>query len=162
MWDFLTHGKWDMPGVLSFFMLAAFFVTAIVASIAIPWSLVRQKEIRANSIRDMLDRGMSIEQVERLVGTPSEDGNPAKAKQLDAQFASLLVQNEVPAPTMERVLRIYQQTDPVTKKAVYDSLEEIIGSSPTEEQLVAAVKALCPAPAGPAPSARFEEIPATT
>ena len=111
----------------------------------------------------MLDRGMPIEQVVRLVGGPSAEGPPANGKELEAQFASLLVQNEIPAPTLERVLRIYQETDPATKKAVYDSLEEIVGSGPSEDQLVAAVKALCPAYSSVQSvqiASRFEEVPA--
>ena len=117
MWDLLKPGSWNAPDVAMLFMLIGFFLTAIVATVAVCWSLVRRAEIRATSMRDLLDRGIPIEQVVRLVGAPSDDGSPAKGKGLEAQFASLLVQNEIPAPTLERVLRIYQETDPATKKA---------------------------------------------
>ena len=65
-----------------------------------------------------------------------------------AQMASLLAQSEVPGPVMTEVLRIYQATDGGTKKAVYDAIEEIVGSEPTEDQLLAAVRTLCPPKAG--------------
>ena len=160
MWDLLKPGSWNAPDVIILFVMLGIFLTAIVATITVSWSRVRREEIRSNSMRELLDRGMSMEQVERLVGVPADERNPAQGKELEAQFASLLVQNEIAAPTLERVLRIYQSTDPATKKAVYDSLEEIVGSSPSEEQLVAAVKALCPAHAQAAPTGRYEELPA--
>jgi hypothetical protein len=158
MWDFFKN--WQPHEVLALFVAIGFFLTVIVAVVAASWNRVRREEIRANSIREMLDRGIPVDQVERLIGLPTHGETAANGKALEAQFASLLVQNEVPAPKMERVLRIYQETDPATKKAVYDSLKEIVGSSPSEEQLVAAVMALCPAHGPALPAGSFAEVPA--
>jgi hypothetical protein len=158
MWDALKNGNWDANRVIELFMAVGLVVTVIVAVVGYLWSLVRREEIRANLKRDMLDRGLSVEQIEQLVAAPSEKINE---KALEGNLASVLVQNEIPAPVLERVVRIYQQTDPATKKAVYDALEELIGSSPSEEQLVAAVGALCPPRSNATPTAQLERVPAS-
>jgi hypothetical protein len=159
MWDAIKN--WQAVDVIVLVMVIGMFLTAIVVSVAVSWGWVRREEIRANLKRDMLERGLSVEQVERLIRAPHQERPPVEAKEFEAQFASLLVQNEVSAPTMERVLRVFQETDPLTKKAVYDSLEEIVGSSPSEEQLIAAVKALCPARASTLPTdSQFAPMPA--
>jgi hypothetical protein len=67
-----------------------------------------------------------------------------------------LTQAEVPGPVMLDVMRTYQATDGGTKKAVYDAIEEIVGSEPTEEQLLAAVRTLCPPKAGGVMSQQFD------
>ncbi|HEY1376798.1 MAG TPA: hypothetical protein VGF55_08380 [Gemmataceae bacterium] len=124
------------------------------------WCSVRHAETAANLKRDMLQRGLSVDEIEHVLRAPAEVPAFASEKELEAGLASLLVQNEVAGPTVERVLRAYQATDPATKKAVYDSLEEIIGSEPSEDQLLAAVTALCPPRTGAPPAARFEHAPA--
>jgi len=114
----------------------------------ISWCVVRRAQIAADLKRDLVQRGFSVEQIERLVQGPPEEEKPYYEKQLEGSLASLLTQSEVPGPVMTEVLRIYQATDGGTKKAVYDAIEEIIGSEPTEEQLLAAVRTLCPPKAG--------------
>jgi len=103
-----------------------------------------------------VQRGLPIEQIERLIQGPPESEKPYYEKQLEGSLASLLTQSEVPGPVMTEVLRIYQATDGGTKKAVYDAIEEIIGSEPTEEQLLAAVRMLCPPKAGAGMSPQFD------
>src|SRR5262245_14794224 len=122
----------------------------------ISWCIVRRAQIAADLKRDLVQRGFSVEQIERLVQGPPEAEKPYYEKQLEGSLASLLAQAEVPGPVMTDVLRIYQATDGGTKKAVYDAIEEIIGSEPTEEQLLAAVRTLCPAKAGPPPVSQYD------
>jgi hypothetical protein len=160
MLDFLKQGNWDPQAILALICLVGLLLTGIVVTITVAWSHVRREEIRANLKRDMIDRGVPIDQIERLIGVSTSSGEPVNEKELEAQFASLLVQNEVPGPTMQRLLCAYQATDASTKAAVYSSLEEILGSEPNEEQLVAAVTALCPPRPGPVPTGPYAESPA--
>jgi hypothetical protein len=157
MADFM---KDNGPGVLMFGFLLSGIVLMVVAAITVYWMNVRREETRAHLVRDLIDRGVPLDQVERLAGTGDQKG-PVNEKKLEGDLASILVQNEVPGATVERVLRIYQRTDPATKKAVYDALEEIAGSGPTEEQLIAAVTALCPARLESAPTAQYQQAPAS-
>jgi hypothetical protein len=160
MWEFLKQWNWHPGAIITLFVVIGGFLTAIVAIIANSWSRARREEIRANLKRDMLDRGVAAEQVERLINLPVDGKPEANEKELEGNLASVLVQNEIPAATLERVVRIYQETDPATKKAVYAALEEIIGCEPEEEQLLAAVRALCPARTPAVSTGRFQEVPA--
>jgi hypothetical protein len=160
MWEFLRHWNWEPGAVITLFVVIGGFLTAIVAIIANSWSRARREEIRANLKRDMLDRGVPADQVERLINLPVDGYPQVNEKELEGNLASALVQSETPGATLERVLRIYQETDPATKKAVYAALEEIIDCGPDEEQLLAAVKALCPARTPALTTGRFQEVPA--
>ncbi len=140
-------------------ILAGCLAVVLIVALGV-WCAIRHAETAANLKRDMLQRGLSVDEIERVLRAPAEDHTSVSEKGLEAALASLLVQNEIPAPTLERVLRAFQATDPATKKAVYDSLEEIIGGEPSEEQLLAAVKAFCPPRGGVAPAGRFDQVPA--
>src|SRR5262249_5976860 len=103
-------------------------------------------EIRANLKRDMLQRGLSVDDIERVLRAPGEPANSQRTpdeRGLDANLASLLVQHEVSAPTIEQVVRTFQAVDPGGKKSVYPGIEEMLDSGAEEEQLVTAVRTLC-------------------
>jgi hypothetical protein len=156
MWDFLAGWK---PGeVIGLFAVLGGLLTAVAVVGTIVWSIVRHAEIKANLKRDLVQRGFTVEQIERLVYGPSEASQPVNEKELEAQLASLLVQHEVEGPVMDRVLRLYQATDPGTKRAVYDSIEEILDSDASEEQLLTAVRALCPPRSGTPAPLRLDEM----
>jgi hypothetical protein len=136
---------WHPGLVLALVAVVGFFLTTTVWVIAGHWSSVRRAEIAADLKRDLIQQGQTIEQIERLLAGPAAGAEAqANEKELEAYLASLMVQAEVSEETLEEVLRIYQATDAGTKQAVYDSLEEILGAEPSEEQLLAAVRALCP------------------
>src|SRR6516225_6316766 len=114
MWDFLKQGTWEPGAVIALVMVIGILVMMIAAIVASTWSRVRREEIRASFRRDMVDRGLPIEQIERLENALPDEVPSARVKKLEAQLASLLVQSETPGPTLEKVLRIYQGTDSAT------------------------------------------------
>jgi hypothetical protein len=96
-------------------------------------------------MRDFLQRGLSVDEIERLLRA-QQAASPAKLVnecELEAGLASLLVQHEVSATTVEQVFRVYQSADAATKQAVYDAIEEMLDSGAGEDQLLTAVRALC-------------------
>jgi hypothetical protein len=141
MFEFLT--LWPPGAVIGLVSVVVGCLTAIVWGIAIFWSWVRREEIRANLKRDMLQRGLSVEEIERILRAPDKPEQAVNERDLDANLASLLVQYEVSAPTIEQVVRTFQAADPTAKKAVYDAVEEMLGSGAEEEQLVTAIRMLC-------------------
>jgi hypothetical protein len=154
MSDFFAH--WNSESILGLVSIVGGLLTIVICVGLISWCVVRRAQIAADLKRDLLQQGLSIEQVERLMQGPPEAEKPYYEKHLEGSLASLLTQAEVPGPVMVEVLRIYQATDGVTKKAVYDAIEEIISSEPSEEQLVAAVRMLCPPKAGVVVSPQFD------
>ena len=140
--------NWNPDAILGLVSIVGGLLAVVLCVGLISWCVVRRAQIAADLKRDLVQRGLSVEQIERLIQGPPESEKPYYEKQLEGSLASLLAQSEVPGPVMTEVLRIYQATDGGTKKAVYDAIEEIVGSEPTEDQLLAAVRTLCPPKAG--------------
>ena len=147
---------WSPEWILGLISIAGGLLAVVACVGLISWCVVRRAQIAADLKRDLVQRGLPIEQIERLIQGPAESEKPYYEKQLEGSLASVLTQCEVPGPVMTEVLRIYQATDGGTKKAVYDAIEEIIGSEPTEEQLLAAVRTLCPPKAGAVMSPQYD------
>jgi hypothetical protein len=137
--------SWRAGEVIALTAVLLGCLTAIVWGVAIFWCWARRTEIHANLMRDFLQRGLSVDEIERLLRA-QEAAAPAKVvneRALEAGLASLLVQHEVSAATVEQVLRVYQSADAATKQAVYDAIEEMLDSGAGEDQLLTAVRALC-------------------
>ena len=141
---------WSSNAIIALVSVVGGLLTVIATVIAISWCCVRRAEIASELKRDLVARGLPVEQIERIVQGPPSPEVTANAKELEAQLASYLVQHEVSAPVMEEVLYMYQGTEPATKRAVFDSLVEIIESGAEEQQLLAAVRTVCP-PKGKSP-----------
>src|SRR5262249_52046329 len=109
MLDFLS--TWPPGMVIALVSVVGGCLTAIVWGIAIFWSWTRRVEIAVSLKRDLIQRGLSVEEIERLVREPAVNDKPTNERQLDASLASLLVQYEVSAPTMEQVVRTFQAAD---------------------------------------------------
>jgi hypothetical protein len=127
--------RWKPGEVIAGLAVILGCLTAIVWGVAIFWCWARRTEVRANLMRDFLQRGLAVEEIERLLRVQHD---PTPAGKL-----SLLVQYEVSAATIEQVVRVYQGTDPATKKAVYDAIEEMLESGAGEDQLLTAIRTLC-------------------
>ena len=137
---------WHAGPVIGLVAVLGFFIWMIVLSITDGWTKVRLAELEAEQKREYLQRGLSVEEIERLLRASRKLGKgagPVNEQELEANLASLLVQHEVSAEAMEPVLRAYQAADPAAKKAIHDAIAEMLDSEPEEEQLVTAVRALC-------------------
>ena len=117
--------------------------------------LTEAQEILKTTAANFLQQEYPKETVIALESTPT-----GMTPELFRKVAVQKKQYEIPAPTLERVLRTFQDTDPSTKKAVFAALEEILESGANEEQLLAAVKTLCPGRGTPSPTNQFQEVPA--
>jgi hypothetical protein len=151
-----VFANWSPEEIMGFVAIVGGLLAIVSCVGLISWCVLRNAQIAADLKRDLVQRGLPVDQIERLIQGPREDEKPYYEKQLEGSLASLLAQSEVPGPLMTEVLRIYQATDGGTKKAVYDAIEEIIGSEPTEDQLLAAVRTLCP-PKGGLPAVPVSE-----
>ncbi len=154
MLDFFAN--WSPEAILGLVSIVGGLLAVVICIGLISWCVVRKAQIAADLKRDLVQRGVPIEEIERLIQGPSGHQNRYGEKQLEGSLASLMAQCEVPGPVMAEVLRIYLATDAATKKAVYDALEEILGSEPSEDQLLAAVRTLCPPKSSAAPMPQFD------
>src|SRR5262245_42083012 len=119
MWHILE--SWPAGFVIGLVAVIGFFLWMITWVIAPFWSRVRLAEMEAALKREFLQRGLSVDEIERLIRASQQtaaSGGPVNERELDVDLASILVQYEVSAETMEQVVRTFQATDPATKKAV--------------------------------------------
>jgi hypothetical protein len=144
--------QWRAGEVIGLAAVVLGCLTAIVWGIALFWCLTRRSEIHANAVREYLQRGLSVDEIERLIRAHHSPmaRDVTDERTLEANLASVLVQHEVSAATMEQVVRVFQSADAATKKAVYDAIEEMLESDVSEDQLLAAVRTLC-GPRGQSP-----------
>lgn len=137
---------WSPKQVIGLVAVIGAFLTAIIITIAIVWYQSRRESLLANLKHDYLERGFTIDQIDRLLRSPgpsAHDAAVSEEKTLEASLASLLVQYEVPAQTMERVLKTFQETEATAKKPIFDAIEEMLEADVAGEQLLTAVNMLC-------------------
>jgi hypothetical protein len=137
---------WRPGQIIGLVAVAGGLLTVMVMCISIVWYLSRRDSLLANQKHDYLERGFTIEQIDRLLRAPGPsagDAAIAQEKAVEANLASLLVQYEVPSTTMQRVLQLFKETEPASKKAICDAIEEMLEAEVGEEQLIAAVTSLC-------------------
>jgi hypothetical protein len=143
MTDFFAG--WSSAAIIGLVSVVGGLATVVAIVWAVSWAAVRRAEIATDLKRDLVARGLPVDQIERIVQGPSPAA-AAVGKELEAQLASILVQQEVPAHVMDEVLHVFQQTDATTKQAVYNSLVEIVEAEASDEHLLAAVRGLCAPP----------------
>lgn len=144
-------------------MLTVGLLIAVTAIIVTNWRRVRQSDAESALKQDMLQRGMSAEDIERVIRVtsivpekpPVEVSHPlviaAKAnglkelteKQLQAKVASDLAVYEMDREKMEEALDALCRADLETQRAVAQAVGHMIENGAEHEQIHAAVVNLC-------------------
>jgi hypothetical protein len=148
-------------GILTGLLIA---VTAIVVT---SWRRARQLEAESALKQDMLQRGMSAEDIERVIrasSTPAEkesDEKPSGAsdalpdpalneltdKQLIAKVAADLAEFGMDANQLGESLESFRRADLETKRTVVQAVARMIEKGADEEQIHTAIVKLCDSPA---------------
>jgi hypothetical protein len=144
MFDMLA--SWSAGAVIALVAVIGFAVWMIVLSITDAWKKTCLAELEAVQKREYLQRGLSVEEIERLLRASrksAQTDKPSTDRELEASLASTLVQYEVSAETMEQVLKDFQSIDPAGKEAAYNAISEMLEAEADEEQLTVAVRMMC-------------------
>src|SRR5262249_17531448 len=126
------------------------------------WRRVRQLDVEGSLKQDMLQRGMSAEDIERVIratAVPDEKKaqevtfeaaeawkhglNGLTGQQLQAKVASDLAIYEMDSEMMEQALEALSRTDLDTKLAVAQAVKHMIDNGAEHEQMRAAIVKLC-------------------
>jgi hypothetical protein len=125
-WEWLT--SLDRGVVVLGLLVAAGTILAVTGIIAAAWRHVRQSADRARLVREMLERGMSAEQIARvllaaqLAGGEEEEGEDEEAlvgaeSSLEVRLVKVLSNNHYDADDVNRILsaaRVNGQIDETT------------------------------------------------
>lgn len=138
-------------------------IITVTALLVTNWRRVRQLDIESALKQDMLHRGMTAEDIERVIratSVPVEDkastdgafGKQAawKAglsgltdKELQAKVASDLAVYEMDSEMMEAALQALGRADLDTKQAVAQAVAQMTENGAEHEQILAAIVKLC-------------------
>jgi hypothetical protein len=143
-------------------MLTVGLIIAVTAIIVTNWRRVRQSDAESALKQDMLQRGMSAEDIERIIRAtsvpekePVEQAHPfvnsaasaglkeLSEKQLQAKVASDLAVYEMDSEKMEEALDALSRADLETQRAVAQAVGHMIENGAEHEQIHAAVVNLC-------------------
>lgn len=138
-----------MMSVLSnFWFLAAatIIIIAVVALVTEAWRKVRQAEQDAELKREMLQRGLSVEEIERLLGAQSAAVSEEAAAEDIELLTGQLGKCSVGGAVLEEVLHTFQSASNPARRAITRALAGLIEAAeeneelPNEEQILAVVR----------------------
>ncbi len=136
-------------------LLGALTLVAVVWIVARGYEQVQNirmaATLRQDVLKDLLARGLPPEEVERLLRdsvVPPAPKDTVRDHEADAAFYLNML--KLSGPALEQALAVVRTADPAAKKAVRDTLANMLGNSVTEEQVLATVRGLCLPPGQPA------------
>jgi hypothetical protein len=143
-------------------------MTAIVSGLLIvlvavaitQWRWAREARLRADLLKEMLHRGLTVEDIERLLRQTPGEPSPA-AGQTDSDIVAqvaLSLAGTVDPSQMEAALRALRTAGPETRRAVRDAVAGMVEQEVDGQIIVAAIQSLC-APADRAGDVRVVERP---
>ena len=155
--------------LLGNFWFLLFGMIAIIA-IAEAWQKVRRGEQETELKRDMLQRGLSVEEMERVLRAGSGKQREPKAKsgreeRIVERLAVHLGQCRASAAVIDEVLTAVRGADSSGKQAIERAIQGLVAGSSDgeikEEQILAVVRALC-WPGGPVAANQPAPAPTST
>jgi hypothetical protein len=150
-----------MPEIFSsfwFLVFASITITSVVATVAQAWQKVRRTEQEAVLKQEMLQRGLSVEEMERLLRTTSTGPRVAAKLPVAAgddaaieELAQCLGECQASATVIEKVLAAVHTADSSVKQTLCRAILALLrgsGQEANEEQILAVVRGFA-RPAGP-------------
>ena len=132
----------------------------LVAITVTQWRWAREARLRAELLKEMLHRGLTVEDIERLLRQSPGEPSPTAGltdKGVEGEIAVLLA-GLVEPPQMEAALRALRTAGPETRRAVRAAVAEMVENEVDGNVIVAAIQSLC-APADRVGDVRVVERP---
>jgi hypothetical protein len=77
------------PGQLEgFVILGAVLLTGLIVFLSVQWRLHRRTELEASLKQDMINRGMSADEIERVLKASLRGGRRCRRSQQDSSYAA--------------------------------------------------------------------------
>jgi hypothetical protein len=123
----------------------------LINSLAKHWRKVRESEHQAALKQSLVERGMSVEEIERIVRAAPESHELEADETPVVQLTKNLAEQEVPPEALEEILRAFHASDPATQRTLAHTVAALCENGAKAEHILAAVRALA-RPAGSAES----------
>src|SRR5262249_13777712 len=119
--DFLNR----LPGILTIiFLFGGWVIVAVIGIVAKAWRRARESEHLAVLKQNMVEKGMSAEDIERVIRAVPE--GPRDDKSPVAELTEKLAEHEVPAPALEEILRAYRAADAETQRTLAKAVVSLL------------------------------------
>jgi hypothetical protein len=136
----------SLPGILTVtFLFGGWIIVAVVSSVTKNWRKVHESEHAAALKQSMIERGMSAEDIERVLraGPESlEESGRDSGKDDATKLSEKLVEHETPAPVMEQIVSIFCTASPGAKKSLEKTIVAMLDGGADSQQVLAVVRAL--------------------
>jgi hypothetical protein len=140
--DFSVEATW-MTVIIVITIVAGAVVAIVVPLCAVQSARTRKAEADARLRQDMLARGLSVADIERLSTTDSVADD---AQQLVNGLISILALNKASGEALETALAAFQAADLRTKRLLYQAILGLCQGQETnasDEQILGVVRGLC-------------------
>jgi surface antigen len=90
-----------------FIVFASLTITAVVSTIAVQWRKVRQAEVEASLKQDMIQRGLSADDIQKVLGASARRCRPGDTRHkaiLEASLIEQMVKAGMSADDIQKVL----------------------------------------------------------
>jgi hypothetical protein len=127
----------ELFGSFWFLLFASSTIVSVAGTLAHAWQKIRRAEAATALKQAMLERGLSVDEMERLLEAPLSD------EQLVQQLAKRLAEESASGETITTVLEAFQAADRPRKRLLYHAIFGLSdGMNASDEQILAAVRGL--------------------
>ena len=142
---FTFLAKWPAAEVI---VLTAILLAAVIVMVGLVfWRQVRLRQADAAFKQALLQRELSVADIERLVTCQPAEPTPTEAESL-AKLTGCLHASEVPENIIEQVFAAIRRADPSLRQSIGSALCGLggdAGDEATEAEILAVLRGLCPA-----------------
>ena len=114
----------------------------LINSLAKHWRKVRESEHLAALKQSLVERGLSVEEIERIVRAAPESQDQETDETPAVQLTKALAEQKVPPEALEEILRAFQASDPATQRTLAHTVEALCENDAKAEHILAAVRGL--------------------
>jgi hypothetical protein len=104
-----------------------FLITTVLGSVlAVNWRKARESEHLAALKQSLADKGMSADDIERIMRAGPERKKPGAALPVTALSEVLVYVNGISPQTLEEIVQVFQTSDPATQNAIVQALSNMV------------------------------------
>jgi hypothetical protein len=159
----LAETNWEelvssLPGILTVtFLFGGWIIVAIVGSITKNWRKVHESEHQAALKQSMIERGMSAEDIERVLRAGPAEAYEEATRDDTTELTKQLAEHGIPAQALEQIVGTYRSAGPEVKKTLSKTVIAMLDGGAKSDQVLAVVRALSRPVAPPPHEGHFRD-----
>jgi hypothetical protein len=151
----------NVTGIVTVSLIfGGWIIVAVVSSVAKNWRKVHESEHLAVLKQSMIERGMSADEIERVLRAGPE-ALTESASDATTELSKKLAEHGVAAPAMEQILNAFHTAKAQDRKTLSNTVLAMLNGGAGSDQVLAAVRALSRPSAEPTHEARYRDDPAS-